>query len=441
MTESRGQWASRLGFVLAAAGSAIGLGNIWKFPYITGVYGGGAFVFVYIACILLIGIPILVAEISLGKLARRDPVGSMRHLAGTRSPWQVIGLMGLVAAFTILSFYSVVAGWALDFTVQAFLGNIGPAADPDAVKGMFGALYASPRDQVVWHLLFMTVVVAIVAAGVQKGLERAGNTMMPALFLILIALLIHSTTLPTFGEGFRFMFAFRPESLSPAAVLEALGHSFFTLSLGMGAMLTYGSYLSPDEGVVRPAFMVAGLDTGIALIAGLVIFPVVFAFGLEPGAGPGLIFQTLPVAFMQMPGGGWVASAFFLLLSFAALTSAISLLEVAVAFACDTLGWPRRRAAVVIGAVIALLGVPAAWSGGFFDFLDELSSNYLLPLGGLGIALYVGHALDRTRLTPEALGGGMRFLRVWLVLLRWVSPVLVVLVFLYKVGLIRFGGE
>lgn len=440
MVESRGQWASRIGFVLAAAGSAVGLGNIWKFPYIAGLYGGGAFVFVYVACILAIGVPILIAEISLGKLARRDPVGAMRLLAGRRSPWQLIGVMGLVAAFTILSFYSVVAGWALDFTWQAMLGNIGPAADAADVQGLFSALSSSPQQQVAWHLLFMTIVVAIVAAGVRGGLERAGNLMMPALFLILVALLVNSMLLPTFGQGVQFLFEFRSEGLTPAAVLEALGHSFFTLSLGMGAMMTYGSYLQPGQGVVRPAFLIAGLDTGIALMAGLMIFPVVFAHGLAPGAGPGLIFKTLPMAFHAMPGGTLLASAFFLLLSFAALTSAISLLEVAVAFACDTLGWPRLRAAVVIGLTVAALGVPAAYSGGFFDFLDELSSNYLLPLGGLGIALFTGRALDRIRLNESELGASMRFIKVWLWVLRWISPLLVMLVFLYKIGVVRLGG-
>jgi NSS family neurotransmitter:Na+ symporter len=440
MHESRGQWASRFGFVLAAAGSAIGLGNIWKFPYITGVHGGGAFVFVYIGCILAIGVPILIAEISLGKLARRDPIGAMRVLAGRRSPWQLIGWMGIVAAFTILSFYSVVAGWALDFTVQSLLGNIGPGADPEHVRGLFGVLFASPMQQIAWHLLFMTMVVAIVAAGVQGGLERAGNWLMPALFLILMGLLVHSALLPSFADGWRFMFEFRTDSLTRAGVLEALGHSFFTLSLGMGAMMTYGSYLQPGQGVVRPAFMIAGLDTLIALVAGLVIFPVVFMYGLEPAGGPGLIFQTLPMAFQAMPGGSLVAFAFFLLLSFAALTSAISLLEVAVAFACDTLGWQRRRAAVLIGLTVAALGVPAAMFGGFFDFLDSLSSNYLLPLGGLGIALYTGHVLDRVRLSESELGARLGFIKLWLLILRWLSPLLVALVFLQKIGLIPLGG-
>lgn len=434
---SRGHWATRVGFVLAAAGSAVGLGNIWKFPYITGVYGGGAFVFVYLACILLIGVPILLAEISLGKLTQRDPVGAMRSLAGRGSPWQVVGWMGVLSAFVILSFYSIVAGWAVAFFFRGLQGAMHMHTDPEIVRNLFTNLAGDPHEQVIWHLGFMAITVAIVAAGVRRGIERWSRLLMPLLLLLLGVLLAYSASLDGFAEGARFMFGFRPGSLTPEAVLEALGHSFFTLSIGMGAMLVYGSYLGREEGVAKPGLMIAALDTGIALVAGLVIFPVVFHFQLEPGAGPGLIFQTLPMAFHDLPGGGMAATMFFLLLSFAALTSAISLLEVAVSFVCDELGWPRRLAAVGLGSVVALVGVPSAFFGGFFGFMDTLSTNYLLPLGGLGIAVYVGRFLDRRVLDEGSLGMGTRALWLWLWLLRWLTPALVVLVFLYKVGLVR----
>jgi len=432
----RGHWATRLGFVLAAAGSAVGLGNIWKFPYITGMNGGGAFVLVYLACILVVGLPLMWAELLIGKLSERDPVGAMRKLAGKDSPWQVIGWMGVVSAFVILSFYGVVAGWSMAFFVRALVGTFAAGQDPDAIAGVFETLAANPFEQVFWHLLFMVAAIAIVSAGVHRGLERWSEILMPALVLLLVVLFIYVTTLEGFGEGARFLFAPDFSKLTPSGVLEALGHAFFTLSLGMGAMITYGSYLRRDAPIAQVGVQVVVLDTCLALFAGMVIFPVVFHFELAPGAGPGLVFQTLPVAFSRLPGGTLIAAAFFLLLSFAALTSAISLLEVAVASFVDGLGWPRPLAACGVGAGIFVLGIPSAMYGGFFNFMDVLSSHYLLPLGGLGISLYAGWALGRAR-AVEGFGGNVaeRLVGIWLVAVRYLAPVAVLLVFLQKLDL------
>ncbi|RMF19276.1 MAG: sodium-dependent transporter [Candidatus Dadabacteria bacterium] len=435
MHSGRGHWASRVGFVLAAAGSAIGLGNIWKFPYITGEYGGGAFVLVYLGCIAVVGMPIMLAELLLGKLSQRDPVGAFRELEHSRSGWQLVGWLGVASAFVILSFYSVVAGWALAFFARSVMGVIAAGADPAMIGGLFSELYANPTEQIVWHAIFMGVTIAIVSGGVHKGIERWSDILMPALLMMLLGLFIYALTLDAARDGARFLFAADFSKLTPDAVLEALGHSFFTLSLGMGAMITYGSYLGRDANLVRAGTWIVILDTVIALLAGMVIFPIVFQFGMEPGAGPGLIFKTLPLAFIQMTGGQLVACVFFLLLSFAALTSAISLLEVAVAFFHDEVGLDRKVAAGGIGGIIFLLGVPSALYGSFFDFMDQISTNYMLPIGGLGIAIYTGWVLDRAR-AEGGLGPGVSagLIAAWLQVLRFVTPVLVLIVFLHKIG-------
>ncbi|PIU77462.1 MAG: sodium-dependent transporter, partial [Nitrospirae bacterium CG_4_10_14_3_um_filter_70_108] len=436
-------WSSRLGFVLAAAGSAIGLGNVWKFPYITGVYGGGAFVLVYLAAVALVGIPILVAEILIGRRARKDPVGAMRAVGGRA--WAGVGWLGVGASFVILSYYSVVAGWTLAYAARAASGGF-TGLDAAAISTLFDAFLADPTRQLFWHACFMALVIAIVVGGVAKGLERWNKVLMPALVAILLVLFVVALRSPGAAAGFRFMFHADFHKLTPKAWLEALGHSFFTLSLGMGAMLTYGSYLSTKTDLLRSAVVIAVFDALMALVAGLVIFPICFTFGLQPAAGPGLIFKTLPVAFAQMHGGSLFALLFFLLLAFAALTSAISLLEVAVAYFVDERGWPRPRATLGMGGVIFLLGIPSALSFSrlahvhlypgmtLFDSLDTLATNYLLPIGGLGIALVAGWRLAR----PVALEEfrDPRLFPYWHLAIRYLAPVAVVLILLFKMGVV-----
>ncbi len=442
----RGRWSSRLGFIMAAAGSAVGLGNIWKFPYITGMHGGGAFVLFYLFCIITIGVPLMVAEMVIGRHTRKDPVGAFKRLKG--GGWTLVGWMGVVAGFVILSYYCVVAGWAVDYLWLALKGTFSHQHAAQ-VPQLFGGLLASDLSQLFWQALFMGMTVWIVIGGVKGGLERANKIMMPILFLILVVLAGYGLISPGGSRAFQFLFAPDWHKLDPPAMLEALGHAFFSLSLGMGAMLTYGSYADEEISIPKVAITVSIMDTLVALLAGLAIFPIVFSYGMAPAAGPGLVFKTLPILFSQMPGGTLIAILFFLLLVFAALTSAISLLEVVVAYYCDELKWDRAKATLIAGVLIFMLGVPAALSNNllknwhligsrnFLDSVDFLSTNYLLPLGGLLITLFAGWVLTPKVAREELLkgGGGLGFYRIWFFLIRYVSPVLVALVLLNKIGL------
>ena len=450
--ENRGHWGSRAGFILAAAGSAVGLGNIWKFPYITGANGGGIFVLVYLACVLFVGLPVMTAEILIGRATQKSPVGAMRLLAGRRSPWTAFGWLGIAASFVILSYYSIVAAWALDYTYLSLTGKI-VGLGPEGVQSVFGRLYSSPARNLFWHGIFMGLTIAVVLGGVARGVERWSRILMPTLLVMLLVLLIHSFTLSGFKQGFDFVFGLHTERFTAAGALEALGHAFFTLSLGMGAMLTYGSYLRREDDVVAASIMISGLDTLIALIASLVLFPIIFSFGMEPGAGPGLVFISIPIALSQMPGGTFLSTLFFGLLVFAALTSAISMLEVVTSYLIDERNWIRRRATLVSGALIALAGVPSALSGGteifgsgfasvfgknWFDSLDYLASNWMLPLGGLGISVFTAWRMNEALRHDDFLSGTKlaAFYKGWLLLLKYVVPVAIVLVFLHAVGLI-----
>ena len=448
----RGHWGSRAGFILAAAGSAIGLGNIWKFPYITGANGGGIFVLVYLACVLFVGLPVMTAEILIGRATQKSPVGAMRLLAGRRSSWTAFGWLGIASSFVILSYYSIVAGWALDYTYLSLTGKI-VGLGPEGVQSVFGRLYASPARNLFCHAIFMGLTIAVVLGGVSRGVERWSRILMPTLLVMLLVLLIHSFTLSGFNQGFDFVFGLHTERFTAAGALEALGHAFFTLSLGMGAMLTYGSYLRREDDVVAASIMISGLDTLIALIASLVLFPIIFSFGMEPGAGPGLVFISIPIALSQMPGGTFLSILFFGLLVFAALTSAISMLEVVTSYLIDERNWIRRRATLVSGALIALVGIPSALSGGteifgsgfasvfgknWFDSFDYLASNWMLPLGGLGISVFTAWRMNEALRHDDFLSGTKlaAFYKGWLLLLKYVVPVAIVLVFLHAVGLI-----
>ena len=450
--ENRGQWGSRAGFILAAAGSAVGLGNIWKFPYITGANGGGIFVLVYLACVLFVGLPVMTAEILIGRATQKSPVGAMRLLAGRRSPWTAFGWLGIASSFVILSYYSIVAGWALDYTYLSLTGKI-VGLGPEGVQSVFGRLYASPARNLFWHAIFMGLTIAVVLGGVARGVERWSRILMPTLLVMLLVLLIHSFTLSGFKQGFDFVFGLHTERFTAAGALEALGHAFFTLSLGMGAMLTYGSYLRRDDDIMAASITISALDTLIALVASLVLFPIIFSFGMEPGAGPGLVFISMPIALSQMPGGTFLSILFFGLLVFAALTSAISMLEVVTSYLIDERNWIRRRATLVSGTLIALVGIPSALSGGteifgsgfasvfgknWFDSFDYLASNWMLPLGGLGISVFTAWRMNEALRHHDFLSGTKlaAFYKGWLLLLKYVVPVAIVLVFLHAVGLI-----
>ncbi len=442
-----GQWSSRMAFVLAVSGSAVGLGNIWKFPYVAGQNGGGAFVLVYLLCVFAIGLPVMMSEILLGRRGRRNPVTTMQILGreeADQPQWRLVGYGGLIASFLILSFYSVIAGWTLHYIVLAFQNRFA-VADAEVLSGLFNNLVGSTGIQTGWHSLFMLLTIVVVAKGVEQGLERAVRIMVPALIAILLGLLAYAMSAGAFMEGLRFLFTPDFERLTPAGVLAAMGQAFFSLSVGMGAVMAYGAYLPREESILKTSVAVVLADTGIAMLAGLVIFPLVFAHGLDPAEGPGLVFQTLPLALGQMPGGLVVGFLFFLLLAFAGLTSAISLLEPVVAWLVESRGMRRGVAAVVAGLSIWAAGLLTVLSftslsdlqflnGTIFDNIDYLTSNIMLPLGGLCITVFAGWVMCQNssadELDPEA--GG--FYRVWRGLARYLAPLALVLVFLNAVG-------
>lgn len=455
---SRGRWSSRASFVLAAAGSAVGLGSIWKFPYITGVNGGSWFVLVYLGCVVLVALPILIAEILIGRTAQRSTVGAFRALSGRGGPWVGVGWLGVAAAFLILSYYFVVAGWTLHYAWLASSGALF-ASGPSGFEKLFADVYSSPSTNLTWFLVFVAITAAVVIGGVQKGIERCCRALVPLLLLVMLLMLVEAARSPGFAPGMRFVFGLQG-SVTGQGVLEALGHSFFTLSLGMGAMITYGSYLGRRDDVVASASLVAGFDTVISLLACLAIFPIIFAFELDAGAGPGLVFVSLPVAFAQMAGGPAWAALFFLLLAIAALSSTISLFEVLVSHLVDERRMARVRACLLSAGALALAGIPAALSGGtplfgtklqsatagwfggagknWFDLVDYVSSNWLLPLSGLGIALFFAWRVG-AQAREQAFRSGSRFGKLywsWVWLLRYLVPPAVVVVFLQASGLV-----
>lgn len=432
MNNTRIHWTGRYAFILAAAGSAVGLGNIWKFPYIAGVNGGGLFVIVYLACIAALGVPILIAELYIGQKAQANTVESYEKLHRKNTFWQLPGWLGLISAFLILSFYGVIGGWIMDFEFRAITGVFTDLSEIEIDELYAGMLHNAGR-QIVWQAVFMTLVIGIVFSGVREGLERWNKILMPALFALLVLLLLHAMMLDGFWQALNFLFSFNADQLTSHGILEAVGHSFFTLSLGMGAMLTYGSYLSENENLPKVAITVALIDTFVALAAGLVIFSVVFSFDMEPGTGPGLVLSTLPLLFSRMAAGQWVAIAFFLLVALAAITSAISILEVPVAYVSEKWKVNRRTATICIGLITFLLGLLTVFSFDrlsgvlifgftFFDFFDELTSTWLLPLGGIFISLFFGWHLG-ARLTPVLGGHSPRLNTMILWSTRVVAPV------------------
>ncbi len=439
-TSIHGLWSSRLVFIFAAVGSAVGLGNIWKFPYITGEYGGGAFVLMYLVCISLVGIPIMVAEIMIGRRGRQSPIHAMPAVAresGAARGWTIIGWMGALAGFLILSFYSVIAGWAMAYIGYLASGDF-TGQSAEFATSQFNSLLGSAWTLTGWHSLFMILCILVVARGVHRGLEQSLRLMMPLLFILLLVLVGYSLTLDSFGQGFAFLFQFNWDKLSSDAVLVAMGHSFFTLSLGLGAIMAYGAYMPRDVAIGRTVFWIAGIDTTVALLAGLAIFPVVFANGMAPDAGPGLLFKTLPLAFGQMPGGTFFGVLFFVMVTLAAWSSAISLLEPMVAWLVESGHTSRPKATVMLGFLAWLLGLGSVlsfnhWSDvtffgkTFFDSLDFLTANILLPLGGLLIALFVGWFMREALVRDELLGNAappMSY-RLWRLVIAYLSPLLV----------------
>ncbi len=466
------QWSSRWMFILAATGSAVGLGNIWKFPYIVGENGGGAFILIYLLCVFAIGIPVMMAEIMLGRRGRQSPINAMHTLAieaRQHSIWKLIGWSGVLAGCLILSFYSVIAGWAIAY-IPEMLGGTFHQVNAEQTSAVFNALTGNPWALLLWHTLFMLMVVIVIAKGLEKGLERAVSVLMPSLFFLLIALVLYAALgSGGFMQGVHFMFDTNfhalfypncsPEQINCAfsgqGVLSAMGLAFFSLSLGMGAIMMYGAYLPKDTSITSSAVTIAIADTLVALLAGLAIFPVVFANQLDPAAGPGLVFVTLPIAFGNMNGGILFGTLFFLLLVFAAWTSAFSLLEPVVAWLVESWTISRRKAAIGCGIFIWLLGIltvlsfntwsdvkPLALLVGtpfadktFFALFDYLTSNIMLPIGGLFIAIFAAWVMTNAarREEMDADPPDISY-KTWLFLIRYITPIGVALVFLNAIG-------
>ncbi len=444
-----GAWSSRLAFILAATGSAVGLGNIWKFPYITGENGGGAFVIVYLLCVLLIGIPIMIAETMLGRRSQRNPIETMELLteeAGADKNWHYLGWMGVVAGLLILSYYSVIAGWASAYVLKAFTGSFFDA-DAAQIRQLFDEFIASPIQLIFWHSAFMLATMLIVVRGVNKGLEKAVQYLMPTLFILLFLLVAYAMTTDSYFQGLKFLFIPDFSKLTSGSILTAMGHAFFTLSLGMGAIMVYGSYLPKNISIAKTTLLIAGADTVVALLAGIAIFPIVFANNLQPDSGPGLIFQTLPIAFGAMTGGWLMGISFFVMLVIAALTSSISLVEPAVAWLVENKNFSRQKACLWTGLSTWLLGIGSIFSfnvwanvklfdRSIFQLLDYLTANLMLPIGGFSIAIFAGWIMSRQSSEQELNMPTVQSYQIWKILISYVAPSAVFFVFLHVVGVL-----
>ena len=450
--KTRETFSSGLAVFFATLGSAVGLGNIWKFPYLTGENGGGAFLLVYVLCILLVGIPVMACEFYAGRSTRKNAFGAYQEIK-PGPVWKHIGTLGVGAAYFIMFFYSCVAGWVYYYLFKALKGDfIGVTLE--TAKLEFGATVVGPYSPIIWQIIVLAVVCTIIAAGVQKGIEKITKTLMPVLFLLILLCDWRAITLPGAGEGLKFLFHVDFGKLSGPVILTALGLAFFKLSLGMGTMTTYASYFTADNNLLRTAAKVAIADTLVSLLAGIAIFPTVFSFGMEPGAGPGLLFMTIPLVFSQMPLGNLLLIAFFFLTSIAATTAMLSLVEVPVAYFVVEKGYSRKRAAIVNGLIILAFGVLASLSAdkssllghvtfggkGFFDWFDYLSSNIMLPLGGLMIAVLIGHSVSKEKLAAEFSNGGRLqqdgLIHFFSFIIRYITPALLIIVFLNSIGMI-----
>ena len=443
-------WSSRLTFLFATVGSAVGLGNIWRFPYVVGENGGGAFVLIYVICILLLGIPLIMAELLIGRRGQQSAVNTMRTVARQEkvSPmWAGLGWLMVIIPPLGLTYYSVVAGWGLAYVVEAGAGTFAGISGEES-STIFNKLTADPLRLAIWHGIFIAVVVFIVARGIKGGLEKASYVMMPGLFVILLILVLYSVIAADFSAGFKFLFDVDFSKISGPIVLLALGQAFFSLAVAVGVMMTYGAYLSKDVSIPRSAGMIAFLDTMVALLAGLAIFPVVFASGLAPNSGPGLIFVTMPVAFGQMPAGILFGTLFFLLLCFAAITTGIGMLEPVVSWLEEHQGMKRSTMAIVTGVACWAVGlasvlsfniwsevyplsfIPAFAEKTVFDLLDFIIANILIVIGGLLIAIFAGWAMSRASTVDELGLGDGKVYKIWRFLIRYIAPLALLGVFM-----------
>jgi NSS family neurotransmitter:Na+ symporter len=445
----RDSFGSKLGIIAAAAGSAIGLGNIWRFPYVAGENGGAAFILLYFGFIVVIGIPVMLSELIIGRRSQRNAFGAFRFLKPNQ-PWYLIGIMGIGAAFMILSFYSTVAGWTLEYLYLSITNSF-TGKTPGELHKIFNEFQANGWKPVMWQVIIMILTAGIIISGVRKGIEKYTKILMPLLLVLIIIMCIRSLTLPGAMAGLEFLFKPDFSKITAGTVLEALGQGFFSLSIGMGTLITYGSYIQKKENLSNTAYAVTAADTLIALLAGIAIFPAVFAFGINPSEGEGLVFITLPNIFQQMAGGYFWSLLFFSLLVIAALTSTISVLEVVVAFLSEEMGIGRRTATILAASTITVLGIlctmsqgPAPYIGfagkNLFEIMNFSSANILLPLGGLLIVVFVGWFLGKKNAKDELSNGGKfksRLFYLFLIVVRFLAPVAIAIVFLNGLGVLK----
>jgi NSS family neurotransmitter:Na+ symporter len=433
-------------------GSAVGLGNIWKFPYLTGSNGGAAFILVYVLSTLLVGLPVMISELTIGRHARADAITTFRKLAPSKQPWWIVGAMGVLASFLIMAFYTEVAGWVFAYIFKAIGGSI-LSTDPAVNSKAFTALVTDPFQSLLWQWIVLALVGLIIMLGVAKGIESATKRLMPVLFVLLVVVCVRSLTLPGALQGVAFLFQPDFSKVTGGIILSALGLAFFKLSVGMGTMITYGSYFRDDQNIPATALKVMLADLSVSILAGLAIFPAVFAFGFKPDAGPALLFQTIPAVFASMPLGNIFVVIFFILTAIAATGAMLSLMEVPVAFLNERLGLSRRIATLLTVVVLALVGSSAALSSSmladvkvlgktFFDLFDYTSSNVLLPLGGLFICLFTAWVYGRPAIQQALSNQGslnnQGVIHAFIFLVRYVAPILVVLVLLNGFGVLNF---
>ncbi len=443
-------WSSRLTFLLAAVGAAIGLGNIWKFPYIMGENGGSAFVLVYLLSILFVAIPILIAEIMLGRRGKQSPPHTMAIIAkeeGRSRSWSIVGWLGILSAYLIMTYYSVIAGWAMAYIFKAGGGNF-EKQDAEAIGAEFNALLTDPAQLTIWHAVFMAITMFILIRGLRKGIERTVQILMPLLFVLLLVMVAYAAVEGDMAAGLHFMFDFDISAINARVVLMAVGHAFFSIGVAMGLMMGFGAYLGKEISITKSALAISAMDTAVALLAGIAIFPIVFANGLDPAEGPGLIFVTLPIAFGNMPGGMIFGALFFILLFFAALTSSIGSLEPAVAWVEEHRGIKRSNAAIIVCGSAFVIGMGSIfsfniWSGwrplgfigrfdqaNFYNVIDYATSNLMMPLGGLLLALFVGWRVSPQAVADELDIQSRWFFKTWFWLLRWVVPISISVIFI-----------
>lgn len=455
MKTTREHWGSRIGFIMAAAGSAIGLGSLWRFPYITGQNGGGIFVLLYLFFTFLIALPVFVGELVIGRNTQRSAVIAFADLSHSESNWKLVGWLNVLTTFLILTYYCIVSGWCVNYIFMS-LSHFTNGRTPEEISQVFNTLYASSDINLFWAFIFILFNIGVVYGGIRKGIEHWARILTPALLCILVALFFFSMTLEGFGESFRFIFYPDFSKLTASSFLNALGMSFFTLSVGLGIIITYGSYMKHTEDIPKTGLIVGSMTVLVSLMSAMMIFPIIFTFGMEPQAGAGLVFKTLPVLFAKLPGTLVISTIFFTLLVFTALTSSISLFEVLVANLIEIFNWSRARAILLSGSAVFLFGIPSALSGSqgifanwksmygkdFFDTLDYVTGSWMLPIAALLTTIFIGWFMPRQTSHGEFLQGSTlgKWMRPWFFIMRWVAPIAMLLIILQEGGIIDINA-